>query len=136
MRDDGRHVTVPWSVRVGMRDCRSTRHPVDAVPELATGDLVAMAGTGAYTFSLASNYNATPRPAVVEVTDGRAHTPDDEIYPTWLGDSIGFWNKDTLVIWTTGATVRRTLRAAVGATIRATVVNAGHATGAAVRRTL
>lgn len=35
-------------------------------------------------------------------TDGRAHTPDDEIYPTWLGDSIGFWNKDVLVIWTTG----------------------------------
>ena len=33
-----------------------------------------MAGTGAYTFSLASNYNATPRPAVVEVTDGHART--------------------------------------------------------------
>jgi diaminopimelate decarboxylase len=43
-----------------------------ALPELAPGDLVAMAGTGAYTFSLASNYNATPRPAVVEVEAGSA----------------------------------------------------------------
>ncbi len=42
------------------------------LPELAPGDLVAMAGTGAYTFSLASNYNATPRPAMVEVADGTA----------------------------------------------------------------
>jgi diaminopimelate decarboxylase len=33
-----------------------------------------MAGTGAYTFSLASNYNATPRPAVIEVADGAART--------------------------------------------------------------
>ena len=40
-----------------------------ALPELAPGDLVVMAGTGAYTFSLASNYNSTPRPAVVEVGD-------------------------------------------------------------------
>jgi len=45
-----------------------------ALPDLAPGDLVAMAGTGAYTFSLASNYNATPRPAVVEVAEGRART--------------------------------------------------------------
>jgi diaminopimelate decarboxylase len=43
-----------------------------ALPELEPGDLVAVAGTGAYTFSLASNYNATPRPAVVAVEGGRA----------------------------------------------------------------
>jgi diaminopimelate decarboxylase len=42
------------------------------LPDLVPGDLVAVAGTGAYTFSLASNYNATPRPAVVEVADGVA----------------------------------------------------------------
>jgi diaminopimelate decarboxylase len=42
------------------------------LPEVAPGDLVVMAGTGAYTFSLASNYNATPRPAVAEVADGEA----------------------------------------------------------------
>ena len=42
------------------------------LPDLAPGDLVAVAGTGAYTFSLASNYNATPRPAMVEVAGGSA----------------------------------------------------------------
>jgi diaminopimelate decarboxylase len=46
--------------------------PEAELPDLAPGDLVALAGTGAYTFSLASNYNATPRPAVVEVGGGRA----------------------------------------------------------------
>jgi hypothetical protein len=34
-------------------------------------------------------------------TDGRGHTPEDEAYPLWNGDSIGFWDGDTLVIHTT-----------------------------------
>jgi hypothetical protein len=34
-------------------------------------------------------------------TDGRAHTPADEAYPLWNGDSIGFWRGNTLVIHTT-----------------------------------
>ena len=34
-------------------------------------------------------------------TDGRGHTPDDEAYALWEGDSIGFWDGDTLVIHTT-----------------------------------
>jgi diaminopimelate decarboxylase len=48
------------------------------VPELelptdvAPGDLLAMAATGAYTYSLASTYNRFGRPAVVGVRDGRA----------------------------------------------------------------
>jgi len=33
-------------------------------------------------------------------TDGRGHTPDDESYPLFEGDSIGFWDGDTLVIHT------------------------------------
>ena len=33
-------------------------------------------------------------------TDGRGHVPDDEAYPMWEGDSIGFWDGDTLVIHT------------------------------------
>jgi hypothetical protein len=33
-------------------------------------------------------------------TDGRPHIPDDEAYPLWEGDSIGFWNGDTLVVHT------------------------------------
>src|SRR4029077_20643771 len=31
-------------------------------------------------------------------TDGRGHVPEDEAYPLWEGDSIGFWDGDTLII--------------------------------------
>jgi hypothetical protein len=34
-------------------------------------------------------------------TDGRGHTSDDDAYPLWNGDSIGFWDGDSLVIHTT-----------------------------------
>ncbi|GAA2110725.1 diaminopimelate decarboxylase [Actinomadura alba] len=40
--------------------------------DLAVGDLVAVAATGAYCRSMASNYNFVPRPAVVAVRDGAA----------------------------------------------------------------
>jgi len=40
--------------------------------DLATGDLVAVAATGAYCRSLANNYNHVPKPAVVAVRGGRA----------------------------------------------------------------
>ncbi|GAA3428612.1 diaminopimelate decarboxylase [Streptosporangium nondiastaticum] len=40
--------------------------------DLATGDLVAVAGTGAYCRSLANNYNYLPKPAVVAVKDGES----------------------------------------------------------------
>jgi diaminopimelate decarboxylase len=40
--------------------------------DLAPGDLVAVAATGAYCRALASNYNHVPRPAVVAVQDGTA----------------------------------------------------------------
>ena len=43
-------------------------------PRVAPGSLVVMPGTGAYTFSLANNYNCVPRPAVVEVDGGRSRT--------------------------------------------------------------
>jgi diaminopimelate decarboxylase len=39
---------------------------------VARGDLVAMPATGAYTYSMASNYNKKPRPAIVTVRDGEA----------------------------------------------------------------
>ena len=38
--------------------------------DLATGDLLAVAATGAYTYPLASNYNRVGRPAVVAARDG------------------------------------------------------------------
>ena len=33
-------------------------------------------------------------------TDGRAHTPDADAYPTWNGDTVGFWDGDMLVTHT------------------------------------
>jgi len=44
--------------------------PADIIP----GDLVAVPGAGAYTRSMASNYNMVPRPPVVAVKDGKLHT--------------------------------------------------------------
>ncbi len=51
--------------------------------DVAPGDLVAVAATGAYCRSMASNYNLVPRPGVVAVRDGgsrvlvRTETTDD-----------------------------------------------------------
>jgi diaminopimelate decarboxylase len=42
------------------------------LPEPRRGDLLAVPGTGAYTLSMGSNYNAVPRPAAVLVADGEA----------------------------------------------------------------
>jgi len=65
----------PMLSRVVGRHCESgdivVRHcylPSD----LAPGDLLAVAGTGAYCRSLSSNYNHLPRPGVVAVRDGAA----------------------------------------------------------------
>ena len=43
-----------------------------ALPRLASGDVLAVPATGAYTASMASNYNAVPRPAAVMVAGGEA----------------------------------------------------------------
>ncbi|HWG02682.1 MAG TPA: diaminopimelate decarboxylase [Trebonia sp.] len=65
----------PMLARVVGRHCESgdivVRHcylPSD----LAPGDLIAVAATGAYCWSLASNYNHLPRPGVVAVRAGEA----------------------------------------------------------------
>lgn len=42
--------------------------------DLAPGDLIAVAATGAYCYAMSSRYNLLPRPAVVAVCDG-AHRP-------------------------------------------------------------
>jgi diaminopimelate decarboxylase len=42
------------------------------LPEMAAGDILAMAGSGAYCVPMSSNYNAALRPAVVFVMDGKA----------------------------------------------------------------
>ena len=33
-------------------------------------------------------------------TDGRPHTPEDEAYPLYNGDSIGVWDGDRLIVHT------------------------------------
>lgn len=43
-----------------------------SVPRVEPGDLLAIACTGAYNYSMSSNYNGLPRPAVVLVKDGNA----------------------------------------------------------------
>lgn len=65
----------PALSRVVGRHCESGDIVVDAeyLPgDVAPGDLLAVPATGAYCYSLASNYNAVPRPPVVAVGDGRA----------------------------------------------------------------
>jgi diaminopimelate decarboxylase len=46
---------------------------VDLPTGAREGDLVAVAATGAYTHTMASNYNRVPRPAMVLAGDGRSH---------------------------------------------------------------
>lgn len=41
------------------------------LPTIKRGDLLAILSTGAYNYSMSSNYNRLPRPAVVMVKDGR-----------------------------------------------------------------
>jgi diaminopimelate decarboxylase len=69
------HAPRPHPVRVVGKHCESGDLIVpDAfVPDgLEVGDVLATPVTGAYGYSMASNYNKVPRPAVVFVTDGSA----------------------------------------------------------------
>lgn len=58
-------------------------------PPLERGDLVAVLNTGAYTFSMASNYNRLPRPAAVLVSPGRADVIAER--QTW--DDLVRWDR-------------------------------------------
>ena len=42
------------------------------LPSCKSGDVLGVFGTGAYNFSMSSNYNRIPRPACVMVFDGEA----------------------------------------------------------------
>jgi len=42
------------------------------LPAIESGDVIALPATGAYCIPMASNYNVSPRPAIVAVSDGRA----------------------------------------------------------------
>lgn len=65
----------PALVRVVGKHCESGDIVVqrDVIPgDVAPGDLLAVAATGAYCWSMSSNYNYVPRPPVVAVRDGEA----------------------------------------------------------------
>lgn len=62
-------------VRVVGKHCESGDIVVDhdhLPADVAPGDLLAVPATGAYCWSLSSNYNYVPRPPVVAVRDGQA----------------------------------------------------------------
>jgi diaminopimelate decarboxylase len=76
---DAYHHTVPASREsaklaetvVCGRTCENDRLGVAQLPgDLRAGELIAMCTTGAYTYSMASNYNRFTRPAVVAVREG------------------------------------------------------------------
>ena len=72
-----------------------------AVPDdVAVGDLLCIPATGAYTYSMASNYNLLLRPAVVFVRDGaarvvvRRETLDDLAWTGVPRDGFLAWCED------------------------------------------
>ncbi|MCJ7823200.1 MAG: diaminopimelate decarboxylase, partial [Armatimonadetes bacterium] len=61
------------TVTVAGKHCETDTLIVDLkVPQIAPGDILAVQTTGAYTYSMASNYNRLPRPAAVLVSGGQA----------------------------------------------------------------
>ena len=71
---DGKNPDTPDGVyTIAGRYCESGDILVKdiALPEPEVGDYLAVYGTGAYNYAMASNYNRVPRPAVVLVDKGR-----------------------------------------------------------------
>jgi diaminopimelate decarboxylase len=60
--------------RIAGKYCESGDVLIDSVrlPEVSAGDVLAIPGSGAYGIAMASNYNASTRPAVVFVSEGQA----------------------------------------------------------------
>lgn len=64
------------------------------VPKIESGDILAVFNTGAYNYSMSSNYNRLPRPAVVLISEGNAQVIvereryedllDREVIPSYL----------------------------------------------------
>lgn len=61
-------------VRLAGKYCESGDILADDVPlpQTKPGDVLVMLDTGAYGYTMASNYNRNPRPAIVFVKDGRS----------------------------------------------------------------
>jgi diaminopimelate decarboxylase len=61
-------------VTIAGKYCESTDILITDIemPELRSGDVIAMPAAGAYNLAMASNYNGMPRPEVLMVADGKA----------------------------------------------------------------
>lgn len=60
------------TVTVAGKCCERRPYPgVDSYPARRTGDILAVLSTGAYNYSMASNYNRIPRLPVIMVKDGK-----------------------------------------------------------------
>jgi len=67
------HAPATGTFTIFGRHCESDRlFPDVELPDPQPGELLAVRDTGAYTYSMASNYNRFVRPAVVLAADGRA----------------------------------------------------------------
>ncbi len=65
------HSAVENEVTLCGRSCENDELGVARLPhDLGSGDLLAMSTTGAYTYSMAGNYNRFPRPAVAGIANG------------------------------------------------------------------
>ncbi|HEX9547567.1 MAG TPA: diaminopimelate decarboxylase, partial [Acidimicrobiales bacterium] len=61
-------------VTIAGKYCESTDILITDIemPQLKTGDVIAMPAAGAYNLAMASNYNGMPRPKVLMLGDGKA----------------------------------------------------------------
>ncbi|WP_127534024.1 diaminopimelate decarboxylase [Paenibacillus kobensis] len=83
-------------VRIFGRHCETDRMMDQAgLPEVATGDILAVQCTGAYTYAMSNNYNRFLRPAVVFVSNGqsrlavRRETFEDSICTELVNEEVG-----------------------------------------------
>lgn len=84
----------PWLCRIVGKHCEGGDILVrdEFLPsDIAPGDLIAVPASGAYSRSMASNYNMVPRPPVVAVRDGQLHTlVRRETMEDLLGLDVGY----------------------------------------------
>jgi diaminopimelate decarboxylase len=77
---------MPETVTIAGKCCEADTLIADVrLPEVKKGDILAVLGTGAYNYSMASNYNRNPVPPVVAVKDGKARYI---VRPQTYGDII------------------------------------------------
>ena len=62
----------------------------DRTLTLAEGDLLAVMGSGAYSFAMSSNYNTRPRAAEILVSGGTAHVirEREQIEDLWASERL------------------------------------------------